>query len=142
MSAAIFGWRRALFQRSMDRDQGIRKGPAIQSPFEAAIELAWMWPDGYQPDKNLRIWFRQRVGDRKGDESGGMPLWRSHAKLLVAMMGRVPRNRPGGQPEQFQDPLIRPQAAIRVHSPENLSAPRGLAKIQGAMALDRWPGHG
>jgi transposase len=29
------------------------------------IELAWMWLR-YQPDSRLSVWFRERVGNRKG----------------------------------------------------------------------------
>jgi transposase len=49
---------------SMERDQGISKAgsPMVRATM---IELGWLWVR-YQPDSALSIWFRERVGDRKG----------------------------------------------------------------------------
>jgi transposase len=46
------------------RDQGISKAgnPKARSTM---IELAWLWLR-HQPDSQLSIWFRERVGTRKG----------------------------------------------------------------------------
>src|SRR6266853_837010 len=67
---------------SMDRDQGISKAgnPKARS---TAIELAWMWLR-YQPDSTLSIWFRQRVGDRKG-RVRRIAIVALARKLLVAL---------------------------------------------------------
>jgi hypothetical protein len=37
------------------------------------IELAWMWLR-YQPDSRLSVWFRERVGNRKGLVSRASPV--------------------------------------------------------------------
>lgn len=65
-----------------DRDQGISKAgnPKARS---TAIELAWMWLR-YQPDSTLSIWFRQRVGDRKG-RVRRIAIVALARKLLVAL---------------------------------------------------------
>lgn len=65
-----------------DRDQGISKAgnPKARS---TAIELAWMWLR-YQPDSALSIWFRQRVGDRKG-RVRRIAIVALARKLLVAL---------------------------------------------------------
>ena len=65
-----------------DRDQGISKAgnPKARS---TAIELAWMWLR-YQPDSVLSIWFRQRVGDRKG-RVRRIAIVALARKLLVAL---------------------------------------------------------
>jgi transposase len=65
-----------------DRDQGISKAgnPKARS---TAIELAWMWLR-YQPDSTLSIWFRQRVGDRKG-RARRIAIVALARKLLVAL---------------------------------------------------------
>jgi transposase len=67
---------------SMDRDQGISKAgnPKVRS---TAIELAWMWLR-YQPDSALSIWFRKRVGDRKG-RVRRIAIVALARKLLVAL---------------------------------------------------------
>src|SRR5712675_2801138 len=67
---------------STDRDQGISKAgnPKARS---SAIELAWMWLR-YQPDSTLSIWFRQRVGDRKG-RVRRIAIVALARKLLVAL---------------------------------------------------------
>jgi transposase len=65
-----------------DRDQGISKAgnPKARS---TAIELGWMWLR-YQPDSTLSIWFRQRVGDRKG-RARRIAIVALARKLLVAL---------------------------------------------------------
>jgi len=65
-----------------DRDQGISKAgnPKARS---TAIELAWMWLR-YQPDSALSIWFRQRVGDRKG-RARRIAIVALARKLMVAL---------------------------------------------------------
>ena len=67
---------------STDRDQGISKAgnPKARSTM---IELAWMWLR-YQPDSTLSIWFRQRVGDRKG-RVRRIAIVALARKLLVAL---------------------------------------------------------
>ena len=67
---------------STDRDQGISKAgnPKARSTM---IELAWMWLR-YQPDRTLSIWFRQRVGDRKG-RVRRIAIVALARKLLVAL---------------------------------------------------------
>jgi len=65
-----------------DRDQGISKAgnPTARS---TAIELGWMWLR-YQPDSALSIWFRHRVGDRKG-RVRRIAIVALARKLLVAL---------------------------------------------------------
>ena len=46
------------------RDQGISKAGNHRAR-ELAIELAWLWVR-HQPDNDLTLWFRKRVGDIKG----------------------------------------------------------------------------
>jgi transposase len=46
------------------RDQGISKAGNHRGR-ELAIELAWLWIR-HQPDSDLTLWFRKRVGDVKG----------------------------------------------------------------------------
>jgi transposase len=67
---------------AIDRDQGISKAgnPKARS---TAIELGWMWLR-YQPDSTLSIWFRQRVGDRKG-RARRIAIVALARKLLVAL---------------------------------------------------------
>src|ERR1700747_2587853 len=49
---------------STSRDQGISKAGNTKAR-TTMIELAWMWLR-YQPDSRLSVWFRERVGNRKG----------------------------------------------------------------------------
>jgi transposase len=67
---------------SMERDQGISKAgnPKVRS---TAIELGWMWLR-HQPDSALSIWFRERVGDRKG-RVRRIAIVALARKLLVAL---------------------------------------------------------
>jgi transposase len=46
------------------RDQGISKAGNHRGR-ELAVELAWLWVR-HQPDSDLTLWFRKRVGDVKG----------------------------------------------------------------------------
>jgi transposase len=46
------------------RDQGISKAGNHRGR-ELAVELAWLWIR-HQPDSDLTLWFRKRVGDVKG----------------------------------------------------------------------------
>ena len=46
------------------RDQGISKAGNHRAR-ELAVELAWLWIR-HQPDSDLTLWFRKRVGDVKG----------------------------------------------------------------------------
>jgi transposase len=67
---------------SMDRDEGISKSgnPKVRS---TAIELGWTCLR-YQPDSALSIWFRERVGDRKG-RVRRIAIVALARKLLVAL---------------------------------------------------------
>jgi transposase len=47
-----------------ERDQGISKAGNHRAR-KLAIELAWLWIR-HQPDSDLTLWFRKRVGDTKG----------------------------------------------------------------------------
>lgn len=47
-----------------ERDQGISKAGNHRAR-KLAIELAWLWIR-HQPDSDLSLWFRKRVGDTKG----------------------------------------------------------------------------
>ena len=66
----------------VDRDQGISKAgnPRARA---IMIELAWMWLR-HQPDSALSVWFRQRVGDRKG-RPRRIAIVALARKLLVAL---------------------------------------------------------
>jgi transposase len=46
------------------RDQGISKAGNTKGR-TTIIELAWLWLR-HQPDSRLSVWFRERVGNRKG----------------------------------------------------------------------------
>jgi transposase len=67
---------------SMERDQGISKAgsPSVRTTM---IELAWLWLQ-FQPDSALSIWFRERVGDRKG-RVRRIAIVALARKLLVAL---------------------------------------------------------
>jgi transposase len=49
---------------STSRDQGISKAGNTKAR-TTMIELAWLWLRN-QPDSRLSVWFRERVGNRKG----------------------------------------------------------------------------
>lgn len=67
---------------SMERDQGISKAgsPSVRTTM---IELAWLWLQ-FQPNSALSIWFRERVGDRKG-RVRRIAIVALARKLLVAL---------------------------------------------------------
>ncbi len=67
---------------SMERDQGISKAgsPIVRTTM---IELGWLWLQ-FQPDSALSIWFRERVGDRKG-RVRRIAIVAMARKLLVAL---------------------------------------------------------
>jgi transposase len=67
---------------SMERDQGISKAgsPMVRATM---IELGWLWLR-YQPDSALSLWFRERVGDRKG-RLRRIAIVALARKLLVAL---------------------------------------------------------
>src|SRR5258708_36608247 len=74
---------------SMERDQGISKAgsPIVRTTM---IELGWLWLQ-FQPDSALSIWFRERVGDRKG--RGPRIPTRAVAPQLLAGLWRYVQTR-------------------------------------------------
>jgi transposase len=74
-------------------DRGISKA-GNRKARTTAIELAWLWLR-YQPDSDLSIWFRARVGTMKG-RIRRIAIVALARKLLVALWryletGLVPR---------------------------------------------------
>jgi transposase len=76
-SAALPEWRRAPIPAARISKAG---SPMVRTTM---IELAWLWLQ-YQPGSALSIWFRERVGDRKG-RVRRIAIVAMARKLLVAL---------------------------------------------------------
>ncbi len=80
-------------ERKRGHDQGISKA-GNRKGRTTGIELAWLWLR-YQPDSDLSVWFRARVGTTKG-RIRRIAIVALARKLLVALWryletGLVPR---------------------------------------------------
>src|SRR6516162_3606989 len=67
---------------STSRDQGISKAGNTKAR-TTMIELAWLWLRN-QPDSRLSVWFRERVGNRKG-RIKRITIVAMARKLLIAL---------------------------------------------------------
>src|SRR5262252_3727016 len=67
---------------STSRDQGISKAGNTKAR-TTMIELAWLWLRN-QPDSRLSVWFRERVGNRKG-RIKRIAIVAMARKLLIAL---------------------------------------------------------
>jgi transposase len=67
---------------STSRDQGISKAGNAKAR-TTMIELAWLWLRN-QPDSRLSVWFRERVGSRKG-RIRRIAIVAMARKLLIAL---------------------------------------------------------
>jgi hypothetical protein len=97
--ASYVGYAPSPFQSGkLAHDQGISKA-GNRKGRTTGIELAWLWLR-YQPDSDLSVWFRTRVGVRKA-ASAVSPLWRWHASyswrsgvtLKLAWCHKVPSSK-------------------------------------------------
>src|ERR1700716_1523274 len=92
--ASYVGYAPSLFQSgNVAHDQGISKA-GNRKGRTTGIELAWLWLR-YQPDSDLSVWFRTRVGTMKG-RIRRIAIVALARKLLVALWryletGVVPR---------------------------------------------------
>ena len=64
------------------RDQGISRAGNAKAR-TTMIELAWLWLRN-QPDSSLSVWFRERVGERKG-RIKRIAIVAMARKLLIAL---------------------------------------------------------
>ena len=67
---------------STSRDQGISRAGNAKAR-TTMIELAWLWLR-HQPDSSLSVWFRERVGERKG-RIKRIAIVAMARKLLIAL---------------------------------------------------------